>query len=86
LTLVSTQFAPDNGILSAWLQGISGRNSGTSMASPHVAGAAALVRSIHPDFNPQQVSDYLVNNATPDLVGDAGTGSPNKLLYIGDIR
>jgi hypothetical protein len=50
-----------------------------------VAGAAALVRSAHPDFSPQQVHDFLVRTATPDVVGGAGEGSPNKLLYIGNI-
>jgi subtilisin family serine protease len=57
--------------------------SGTSMASPHVAGAAALVLGAHPAFTPAQVRDALVNNATGDKVTSAGSGSPNKLLYTG---
>ncbi|MGC9665862.1 S8 family serine peptidase [Planosporangium sp. 12N6] len=56
--------------------------SGTSMASPHVAGAAALVLALHPTFTPQQVRDSLVGNATPNVVTGAGTGSPNALLFV----
>ncbi|WIM96068.1 S8 family peptidase [Actinoplanes oblitus] len=57
--------------------------SGTSMASPHVAGAAALVLGAHPAWTPQQVRDDLVGNAGSGLVRSAGTGSPNKVLYTG---
>jgi subtilisin family serine protease len=57
--------------------------SGTSMASPHVAGAAALVLGAHPAWTAAQVRDSLVTNATPDKVKSPGTGSPNKLLYTG---
>jgi subtilisin family serine protease len=56
--------------------------SGTSMATPHVTGAAALVASANPGFTPQQVRDALVNNATPNKVKNPGTGSPNKLLFV----
>jgi subtilisin family serine protease len=57
--------------------------SGTSMASPHVAGAAALVLGAHPSWTPAQVRDSLVANATSNVVTSAGSGSPNKLLYTG---
>jgi subtilisin family serine protease len=57
--------------------------SGTSMASPHVAGAAALVLGAHPAWTPAQVRDALVTNADSGVVSSAGTGSPNKLLYTG---
>jgi subtilisin family serine protease len=57
--------------------------SGTSMASPHVAGAAALVLGAHPSFTPAQVRDSLVVNATTGTVRSAGTGSPNTLLHTG---
>jgi hypothetical protein len=54
------------------------------MATPHVVGAAALVASANPTFTPQQVRDTLVNNATAGVVGNPGSGSPNKLLYVGN--
>lgn len=44
---------------------------GTSMASPHVAGAAALIKQAHPDWNPEQVKAALMNTAKP-LVNDQG--------------
>ena len=56
--------------------------SGTSMASPHVAGAAALVLSAYPALTPDAVADILVNDATPDVVGGPGSGSPNLLLMV----
>ncbi|MEV4540209.1 S8 family peptidase [Micromonospora echinaurantiaca] len=76
--------APGVNITSAWHTGNTATNtiSGTSMASPHVAGAAALVLSANPSWNPQQVRDSLVNNATPNVVTNPGTGTPNRLLYV----
>jgi len=56
--------------------------SGTSMASPHVAGAAALILSEHPSYSPAQVRDALVAAATIDAVQDPGVGSPNALLFV----
>ncbi|MGX7669078.1 S8 family peptidase [Plantactinospora sp. DSM 117369] len=75
---------PGVGITSAWSTGDTATNtiSGTSMASPHVAGAAAMVLSANPTWSPQQVRDYLVNNSTPDVVTNPGTGTPNRLLYV----
>jgi subtilisin family serine protease len=60
--------------------------SGTSMASPHVAGAAALVLGAHPTWTPAQVRDELVGQADSGLVGGAGKGSENKLLYTGFLN
>jgi subtilisin family serine protease len=76
-------FAPGSDITSAWHTNSSATNtiSGTSMASPHVAGAAALYLQRYPSSTPQQVRDALVNNGTPGVVTDAKTGSPNVLLY-----
>jgi len=78
-------FAPGSDIVSAGIDSdtATATHSGTSMASPHVAGAAALYLSANPQATPAQVADALTKNATPDVVTDSGTGSPNKLLYVG---
>jgi subtilisin family serine protease len=55
--------------------------SGTSMAAPHVAGAAALVLDAYPADTPAQVRNYLVAKATTGHVADR-KGSPNRLLYV----
>ncbi len=77
-------FAPGVNITSSWMTSDTATNtiSGTSMATPHVAGAAALVAAANPGFTPQQVRDFLVNNATNGVVVNPGTGSPNKLLFV----
>ncbi|MFH9471593.1 S8 family peptidase [Streptomyces clavifer] len=78
-------FAPGSSITSAWNTGDSATNtiSGTSMASPHVAGAAALYLADNPGKTPAQVSAGLVAAATSGVVTNPGTGSPNKLLNVG---
>jgi subtilisin family serine protease len=77
-------FAPGSSITSDWYSSNTATNtiSGTSMASPHTAGAAALVLATHPSYTPAQVRDALVTNATPNVVGGAGSGSPNRLLFV----
>ncbi len=69
-------WAPGVGILSAWYTSNTATSSlsGTSMASPHVAGAAARVLQNNPAWPPAQVASYLVANATPIAVG--------RLLYL----
>ncbi|MER5457262.1 S8 family serine peptidase [Micromonospora sp. NPDC002389] len=76
--------APGVNITSGWYTNDTATNtiSGTSMASPHVAGVAALVLSANPSWTPQQVRDYLVANSTPNVVTNVGTGTPNQLLYV----
>ncbi|MDX6263833.1 MAG: hypothetical protein QOH84_5521 [Kribbellaceae bacterium] len=59
--------------------------SGTSMATPHVTGGIALYLSAHPDAKPADVATALLGATTPDKVGDPGTGSPNKLLFVGPV-
>ncbi|MCG5438852.1 S8 family serine peptidase, partial [Micromonospora foliorum] len=78
-------FAPGSSITSAWYNSNTATNtiSGTSMATPHVVGAAALVASANPSWTPAQVRNQLVASATPNVVGNPGSGSPNLLLYVG---
>jgi subtilisin family serine protease len=51
------------------------------MATPHVAGVAALYLEDHPAATPQTVRDAIVNSATPGVLTGTGSGSPNLLLY-----
>ncbi|MGL4649962.1 MAG: S8 family serine peptidase, partial [Caldilineaceae bacterium] len=80
-------FAPGSAITSAWFTNASATAvlNGTSMASPHVAGAAALYLQTNPGASPATVRQALVTNATSGRVTNAGTGSPNLLLFTGFI-
>ncbi|MEJ2858151.1 MULTISPECIES: S8 family peptidase [unclassified Saccharothrix] len=77
-------FAPGSSITSAWHTGDSATNtiSGTSMATPHVAGAAARYLQNNRSATPAQVASYLTGQATSGKVTSPGTGSPNRLLYL----
>ncbi|CAL9432937.1 S8 family peptidase [Streptomyces sp. enrichment culture] len=79
-------FAPGSSITSAWNSSDSATStiSGTSMASPHVAGAAALHLADNPSATPAQVSSALTAAATSGVVGNPGSGSPNRLLHVGE--
>jgi subtilisin family serine protease len=56
--------------------------SGTSMASPHGAGTAALCLARQPGSSPEAVATCVVNNATPDTLSGVGSDTANKLLYV----
>ncbi|MCB8902889.1 MULTISPECIES: S8 family peptidase [unclassified Streptomyces] len=78
-------FAPGSSITSSWNSSDSATNtiSGTSMATPHVVGAAAVYLAGNPTATPAQVSAALTTAATPNVVTNPGSGSPNRLLYVG---
>ncbi|MPY37301.1 S8 family peptidase [Streptomyces adustus] len=56
--------------------------SGTSMAAPHAAGAAALYLADHPRATPAQVAAALVARAAQGRVSDRGAGSPDRILQV----
>ncbi len=77
-------YAPGVDITSSWGTGDDATNtiSGTSMAAPHVAGAAALYLSAHPDATPAQVAEGLVAAAADGKIGNPTGGTANKLLQV----
>jgi len=68
-------------VTSAWIgsNGATKSESGTSMASPHVAGAAALYLGAKPSAAPSEVTQAIVSHATPGVVSDPGAA--NLLLF-----
>jgi subtilisin family serine protease len=75
-------FAPGVGITSAWYTSSTATNtiSGTSMATPHTAGVAALYLQTNPNATPQQVRDALYANTTKGIVSSSRTTN-NHLLF-----
>lgn len=77
-------YAPGVGITSAGTASTTATASmsGTSMAAPHVAGAAAAVLSRSPEAAPAAVATQLLSGATPGSITAATAGTPNRLLYL----
>jgi aqualysin 1 len=76
-------YAPGSSITSDWISSPTAINtiSGTSMATPHVAGVAALALELTPSATPQAIAAFVTANATPNRLSSVGPGSPNLLLY-----
>jgi subtilisin family serine protease len=81
-------FAPGSSILSAWYTSNSATAtlSGTSMASPHVAGVAARYLESTPAATPAQVRNEIVNNATANRLSGVPSGTANRLLFWSGSR
>ncbi len=77
-------YAPGSDITSSWNDSDEGTKtiSGTSMATPHVVGAAALYLAGHKDATPEAVATALTGGATLDKISNPSTGTPNKLLKV----
>jgi subtilisin family serine protease len=76
-------FAPGEGITSLDFNSDTGTTtmSGTSMASPHVAGMAAVILGAYPDASPEWVTQAILSDATRDVVNDPRPDTPNRLLH-----
>ncbi|MEU3747725.1 MULTISPECIES: S8 family peptidase [Streptomyces] len=77
-------YAPGSDITSAWNDSDTGVKtiSGTSMASPHVAGAAALYLAANPSATPADTAAALSGSATADAIKNPSSGTANKLLKV----
>ncbi|MFE6620884.1 S8 family peptidase [Streptomyces sp. NPDC008086] len=77
-------FAPGSSITAGWYTSDTATNtiSGTSMATPHVAGAAAVYLASHTSATPAAVASALTSGATANVVTSPGSGSPNRLLKL----
>ena len=78
-------YAPGSSITSTWYTSTSAVNtiSGTSMAAPHVAGAAARYKSTYGNASTATIDTWIKNRATLNVVTSNPAGTPNRLLYVG---
>lgn len=74
-------YAPGSAIVSDFLAGTTASLSGTSMASPHVAGVAALYKAVNGDQPSATVSNWITTNATSGVITGNPAGTPNRLLF-----
>ena len=74
-------YAPGVSVTSTWLNGGTNVLSGTSMASPHVAGVAALYKATYGDLTSVTITNWILNNASTGYVTGNPAGTPNRVLY-----
>ncbi|MER6386959.1 S8 family peptidase [Streptomyces sp. NPDC001523] len=78
-------YAPGEDIVSAKLGGGAVSLNGTSMASPHAAGVAALYKQAHPTAPAEEVAEFLSTESTKDALSAVGKSSPNELLFTSGL-
>ncbi|MFI7358620.1 S8 family peptidase [Streptomyces avidinii] len=78
-------YAPGEAIVSAKLGGGSVALDGTSMASPHVAGVAALYKAKNPDATPGEIAEFIGEESTKDVLKSVSKSSPNEMLFLGGL-
>jgi len=78
-------YAPGVDIKSSWLSGATNTISGTSMASPHVAGVGALYKGTNGDASSPTIVNWINSNATSGAIGGNVSGTPNRLLYTAGL-
>ncbi|MGH7607846.1 MAG: S8 family peptidase, partial [Gemmatimonadales bacterium] len=78
-------YAPGSAIVSDFLLGATMSLSGTSMASPHVAGVAALFKAVNGDQSSATVSNWIITNSTGGVITGNPAGTPNRLLFKGTL-
>jgi oryzin len=76
-------FAPGSSIISTWIGSNTATNtiSGTSMAAPHVAGLVAYFQALEGLTSPSSIANRIISLSTTGKVTNAGTGSPNRIVY-----
>lgn len=79
-------FGPGVNILSAWIGSSTATNtiSGTSMASPHIAGLGAYLLALEGTRTPSALCARIQSLSTKNVIASAGSGSPNYLAYNGN--
>ena len=78
-------YAPGSAIVSTYLAGTTMSLSGTSMATPHVVGVAALYKATNGDQPSATVANWIITNSTANVITGNVSGTPNRLLFKGTL-
>ncbi|HEX9935848.1 MAG TPA: S8 family serine peptidase [Longimicrobium sp.] len=74
-------YAPGSSVTSTWINSGTRTIDGTSMASPHAAGVAALYKGTYGEASSSTIHSWIVNNSTAGVITGNPTGTPNRLLF-----